>query len=198
MQLDNDYKGFSFLRDGPLDMRMNPENPLTAKEVVAKASEKELGRIFQEYGEDPRWKAAAKTIVDARKKGPIRTTKQLADLLSETLRTKIRGKLHPATLVFQALRIFVNKEMEVLEKTLSKAISFLESDGLIGVISFHSFEDRIVKNILRDAAKPIKDGKEKLLPSLTLLTKKPLAPSLKEIRSNMRARSAKLRFAQKN
>lgn len=198
MQLDNDYKGFSFLKDGPLDMRMNPDNPLSAKDVIAKSSEKELGIIFQEFGEEPRWRSAAKAIVEERKKNPITTTKQLADLLVAALRTKLRGRLHPATLVFQALRIFVNKEIEVLEQTLEKVFSFLSPGGVIGVISFHSFEDRVVKNVFRDASKPIKKGREKLDPLMTLLTKKPLVPSLAEIRSNIRARSAKLRFAQKN
>ncbi len=198
MQLDNDYKGFSFQKDGPLDMRMNPDNPLTAADVIATRSEKELGQIFQDYGEEPRWKASAKAIVDERKKNPITTTKQLADLLTTALRTKLRGRLHPATLVFQALRIFVNKEIEVLEKTLSKVISFLAPTGIVGVISFHSFEDRVVKNVLRDASKQIKEGYDRLPAPLTVLTKKPLVPSLQEIRSNVRARSAKLRFAQKN
>lgn len=198
MQLDNAHKGFSFMQDGPLDMRMNPDNPLTAKDVIAKFSEKELGQIFQDYGEEPRWKASAKAIVEERKKNPITTTKQLADLLVTALRTKLRGRLHPATLVFQALRIFVNKEIEVLEKTIDKAITFLSPKGIIGIISFHSFEDRVVKNVLREASKQIKDGYDRLPAPLTLLTKKPLVPSLQEIRSNIRARSAKLRFAQKN
>lgn len=195
MQLDLDYKGFSFLREGPLDMRMDPTNPLTAAEVIAKASEKELGRIFLEYGEDPRWKRAAAAIVEERKKRPITTTLQLANILEDALKTKIRGRLHPATLVFQALRIFVNQEIEVLQQTLSKVVSHLNPEGIVGVISFHSFEDRLVKNFFRDAARKIKGGSE---PPLTLLTKKPIVPSLQEIRKNTRARSAKLRFAQKN
>ena len=198
MQLDNDYKGFSFLKDGPLDMRMNPDNPVSAKDVIAKTSEKELGLIFQEYGEEPRWRAAAKAIVEERKKKPITTTKELSDIIVAALRTKLRGRLHPATLIFQALRIFVNKEIEVLEQTLSKVFSFLAPQGIIGVISFHSFEDRVVKNVFREVVKPIKEGREKLPSLFTLLTKKPLVPTLQEIRSNVRARSAKLRFVQKN
>ncbi len=198
MQLDNDYKGFSFLKEGPLDMRMNPLNELSAKEVVNEWSEKNLGEIFKEYGEDPRWKAAARIIVEERRKAPITTTTQLADLLSRELRTKIRGRLHPATLVFQALRVFVNKELEVLEQTLAKVITFLAPKGVVGVISFQSFEDRIVKNIFREAARPLKAQGKKLLPIMELLTKKPLIPSLQEIRFNSRSRSAKLRFAEKN
>ncbi len=198
MQLDNDYKGFSFLKEGPLDMRMNPLNELSAKEVVNEWSEKDLGEIFKEYGEDPRWKAAARIIVDERRKGSIETTTQLADLLSRELRTKIRGRLHPATLVFQALRVFVNKELEVLEKTLAKVITFLAPKGVVGVMSFQSFEDRIVKNIFREAARPLREKGKKLIPVMELLTKKPLVASLSEVRFNPRSRSAKLRFAEKN
>ncbi len=198
MQLDNDYKGFSFLKEGPLDMRMNPLGELTAKEVVNDWSEKDLGEIFREYGEDPRWKAAARIIVEERKKKPITTTKQLADLLSDALKSKIRGRLHPATLVFQALRVFVNKEIEVLEKALAKVISFLAPQGVVGVISFQSFEDRVVKNVFRDVSKPVKEHGQKLMPLMTLLTKKPIVPMLQEIRFNPRSRSAKLRFLQKN
>jgi 16S rRNA (cytosine1402-N4)-methyltransferase len=198
MQLDNDYKGFSFLKKGPLDMRMNPFEKISAKEVVNGASEEELGRIFREYGEDPRWKAAARIICEERKKKPITTTTQLAELLHSTLKTKIRGRLHPATLVFQGLRVFVNKEIEVLEKALAKVARFLAPQGVVGVISFQSFEDRVVKNIFRDAARPVREGKEKLVPLMKLLTKKPIVPTLQEILLNPRARSAKLRFAQKN
>jgi 16S rRNA (cytosine1402-N4)-methyltransferase len=198
MQLDNDYKGFSFLKEGPLDMRMNPLNELSAEEVVNKWSEKDLGDIFREYGEDPRWKAAARIVVEERRKGPITTTKHLADLLEDSLRSKIRGRLHPATLVFQGLRVFVNKELEVLEIALAKVISFLAPKGIVGVISFQSFEDRIVKNIFREAARPLREKGKKLIPVMELLTKKPLVATLKEVRQNSRSRSAKLRFARKN
>ena len=198
MQLDNDYKGFSFLKEGPLDMRMNPLNELSAEEVVNKWSEKDLGDIFREYGEDPRWKAAARIVVEERRKRPITTTKHLADLLETSLRSKIRGRLHPATLVFQALRVFVNKELEVLEIALAKVISFLAPKGIVGAISFQSFEDRIVKNIFREAARPLKEQGKKLIPVMELLTKKPLVATLKEVRKNSRSRSAKLRFARKN
>ena len=198
MQLDNVYKGFSILKEGPLDMRMNPLNELSAKEIVNDWSEKDLGDIFREYGEDPRWKAAARIIVEERRKGPITTTTQLAELLSTQLRSKIRGRLHPATLVFQALRIVVNKELEVLEKVLSKVVAFLAPLGGVGILSFHSLEDRIVKNIFREAARPLRDQGKKLMPLMELLTKKPLVPTLQEIRFNSRSRSAKLRFAQKN
>ncbi len=197
MQLDQEDKGFSFSKEGPLDMRMDPTQPLTAKEIVNHWSEKDLKEIFQEYGEDPRAEKAAKAVVEARRKSSIETTKQLADILSSALKTKTRGRLHPATLVFQALRICVNQELEAIKKGLSKAISLLSSEGKIGVMSFHSLEDRIVKNVFRMAATPRKEGKERWAPILQLLTKKPLVPSWAEIRLNPRARSAKLRFAQK-
>jgi 16S rRNA (cytosine1402-N4)-methyltransferase len=195
MQFDTDSKGFSFCKEGPLDMRMNPHEPLTAKEVVNKWSEEELSRIFRELGEEPRWRQAARAIVEARKKKPIETTIQLTEIICNM--AKGRGKLHPATLIFQALRICVNRELEVLSEGLSKALALLAVHGRVGAISFHSLEDRIVKNIFRTAATPKRDGKVRIEAMMKLLTKKPLVPSLKEIRLNPRARSAKLRFAEK-
>jgi 16S rRNA (cytosine1402-N4)-methyltransferase len=195
MQFDTDSKGFSFCKEGPLDMRMNPDEPLTAKEVVNKWSEEDLGRIFKELGEEPRWRQAAKAIVEARKKKPIETTTALSDIIIKMMGK--RGRLHPATLIFQALRICVNRELEVLSEGLTKALSLLAQHGRVGAISFHSLEDRIVKNIFRTAATPRKEGKVKLEAMMKLLTKKPAIPSLKEIRLNPRARSAKLRFAEK-
>ena len=192
MQLDKDYKGFSFSKDGPLDMRMDPTQELTAREIVNTWSEKELGRIFQEYGEEPKWRQAAKAIVEARKKKAIETTKQLSEIICRNARG--RGRLHPATLVFQALRISVNRELDALSEGLAKAIDFLAPEGIMGVISFHSLEDRIVKNLFRMAAK---SSKGQVAPVLKLLTKKPLVPSWSETKLNPRARSAKLRFAQK-
>lgn len=195
MQLDQDKKGFSFSKEGPLDMRMDPTSELTAKQIVNQWPEAELGRLFREYGEEPKWRLAAKAIVEARRKKLIETTKQLSDVLVNAF--KGRGRLHPATLVFQGLRICVNRELESVSEGLAHAIRWLAPKGKVGAISFHSLEDRIVKNVLRDAATPKKEGKEKLLPVMKLLTKKPLVPSLKEIRLNPRARSAKMRFAQK-
>lgn len=195
MQFDKDYKGFSFAKEGPLDMRMNPSEKLTAKEIVNKWSEDALAKIFKELGEEPRWRQAAKAIVEARKKKTIETTKQLSDIICGMV--KGRGKLHPATLIFQALRICVNKELEVLAEGLAKAMQWLGPHGRIGAISFHSLEDRIVKNVFRTAATPRREGKEKLAAMMKLITKKPLIPTLKEIRLNPRARSAKLRFAEK-
>jgi len=193
MQLDAEDRGFSFLREGPLDMRMDQSQTLTAEEIVNKWSEKELAMIFREYGEEPRWKKAANAITIARKKERIRTTTQLANILSYNLKTKLRNKLHPATLVFQGLRIAVNKELLSVEEGIKKAIDWLAPNGKIAVISFHRLEDRIVKNMFRSFSHPV--GTKEFF--LKLLTKKPICPSPKEVQKNRRARSGKLRVAQK-
>lgn len=187
MQLDQGEKGFSFMKEGPLDMRMGPSAAITAQEIVNKWTEKKLGDIFREYGEEPKWRKAAKAIVDARKKKPIKTTSDLAEILVATV-GRSRKKLHPATLVFQALRICVNNELEALKEGLSKAIQRLSIGGRVGVISFHRLEDRIVKEMFRSA------GKKK---TVNVLTNKPLVPTFKEIQKNVRSRSAKMRFAEK-
>lgn len=202
MQLDQQAKGFSFSKEGPLDMRMDPSSDLTAFEIVNKWSEQQLGKIFQEYGEEPKWKQAAHAIVEARRKTPILTTTQLASLLQSTLKRSFKKKLHPATLIFQALRICVNRELEAIEKGIRKAISLLSQKGIIGVISFHSLEDRIVKNIFRENAAKSKnkqkEGQSTKSPLLKIITKKPLRATFDEIRLNRRARSALLRLAEKN
>ncbi|MGR3972981.1 MAG: 16S rRNA (cytosine(1402)-N(4))-methyltransferase RsmH [Candidatus Rhabdochlamydia sp.] len=193
MQLDQGEKGFSFMREGPLDMRMDPHAPVTAKEVVNNSSEKRLGEIFDTLGEEPHWKKAARAIVNARKNQPIETTQELAQLMTEALSFKRKGKLHPATLVFQALRIVVNQELEAIEIGLQKALDFLAPQGRVGTIAFHSLEDRIVKNMFRSACFKPKHQEG----FLHLLTKKPWMPSFKEAKKNPRARSAKMRFAEK-
>ncbi len=200
MQLDEKERGFSFLREGPLDMRMDPTTGITAKEIVNKWSEKDLGKLFQEYGEERQWRKAARAIVEARRKKTIETTTELAEILSNAMRSS-KKKLHVATLVFQALRISVNRELESVEKGIKQAIEILAPGGRIGVLAFHRLEDRIVKNIFRAASKPIRkmvDMKEThIYPMLKLLSKKPLIPSLQEARTNRRARSAKLRVSEK-
>lgn len=193
MQLDNAERGFSFMRDGPLDMRMDSRQKLTAEMIVNEWPEEELAMIIREYGEEPRWKKAGRAIVMARRKDKIRSTTQLANLLSQALRTRVRGKLHPATLVFQALRMAVNHELSSIDDGIKKAIQWLSPNGRIAVMSFHRLEDRIVKNIFRSYSSP-KEMKEFFL---KVLTKKPIAPSLSEKRNNRRARSAKLRVAEK-
>jgi 16S rRNA (cytosine1402-N4)-methyltransferase len=199
MQLDMGHKGFSLMRDGPLDMRMGPDAEWTAEEIVNTWSELQLATLFRDYGEEPRWRQAAHAIVEARRKGPIKTTKQLADLITEAFVG--RGRLHPATLIFQALRICVNRELEAVEVGLKKAIDCLAPGGVVGVISFHSLEDRIVKHIFKEASTP-PTKRERLAgtvfePILRLLTKKPLVPTFAEMKTNARSRSAKLRFAER-
>lgn len=198
MQLDRDYKGFSFSKEGPLDMRMDPTSDLTAKEIINHWPEQELSNLFRDLGEEPRYKRAAKAIVEARRRKPIITTTQLAEVIVAALKTPLKGKWHPATLIFQALRICVNRELDAIAEGVSKAIQMLSHGGRIGVMSFHSLEDRIVKNIFKESSTgPTKANKNAPLAILRLLTKKPFAPIFEEIKKNPRARSAKLRFAEK-
>lgn len=199
MQLDQSEKGFSFMKEGPLDMRMDPTAELTAEEIVNTWDAKELSAVIRDLGEEPRWRRAADAIVKERRNRPIKTTKQLADLMLAALGSRTRGRLHPATLVFQGLRICVNRELEVLKEGLAKALEFLTPGGRLGVISFHRLEDRIVKEVFKAASAPLKKrgqmGAEK--PLFRLLTKKPLVPTASEMRKNPRSRSAKLRFIEK-
>jgi 16S rRNA (cytosine1402-N4)-methyltransferase len=190
-QLDQPDRGFSFSKEGPLDMRMDQERLLTAKEVVNTYSEKKLGEIFKEYGEEPRWRRAAAAIVEARQKMRIETTTQLSEALSRALTWGgNRGKkIHPHTLIFQALRIYVNEELEHLKKTLPQAVNALAPGGRLCVISFHSLEDRIVKHTLRSLYVEHREIK--------ILTKKPVEAEMQEVKKNPRARSAKLRVIEK-
>lgn len=183
MQLDEEGRGFSFRGDAPLDMRMDPEGEVTAEMLVNRSSEAELARIFFEYGEERRSRRVARAVVEARRKKRIRTTAELVEIVKPVA---THGRLHPATLVFQALRIAVNDELGQLERGLDTAMEKVTSGGRIAVISFHSLEDRIVKNRFRDAK-----GKWQVV------TKKPIGPSEEEIRANPRSRSSKLRVAEK-
>lgn len=202
MQLDQAERGFSFMREGPLDMRMNPEQKLTAAEVVNEWSQDELGRIFREYGEEKQWRAAARAIVTARNMQPIRTTQELVAVLRPMFSWKKTG-INPLTLVFQALRICVNHELEVLENILPKAIDLLVTGGRFAVISFHSLEDRLVKEAFRFAAsdKQHTSGLAGLFlnkdPIVKILTKKPISATEDEVERNPRSRSAKLRAVEK-
>ncbi len=182
MQLDDLSRGFSFRGDAFLDMRMDRSRGETAADLIARLREDELARIFFEYGEEFRSRAAAKAIVTARKKRAIETTKELLSVLEPVLR---KGKIHFATKVFQALRIAVNDELGQLKQGLDGAISHLSFGGRLAVISFHSLEDRIVKWRIKED------------PHLEVLHKKPLEASLEECKKNPRARSAKLRIAKK-
>lgn len=194
MQLDKGRKGFSFSEEGPLDMRMDPSSSLTAMEIVNQWTEKQLGELFR-LGEEPRWRKAAHAIVEGRRKKAIKTTTQLADVISSSLRTLLKGKLHPATLIFQALRMCVNRELEEVTEGIAKAIQHLSSGGVIGIISFHSLEDRIVKHIFKQAS--MRSKNRTIEPVLHVVTKKPVVPTQKEMRTNPRSRSAKMRIAEK-
>jgi 16S rRNA (cytosine1402-N4)-methyltransferase len=195
MQLDNKERGFSFRFDAPLDMRMDQNNPVTAKDIVNTFSEKKLSEIFWEFGEEWQGKKAAREIVNYRKIHKIETTKQLADLLQKTLRR--RKNIHPATLVFQALRIYINDELENLKKGLLAGVDKLCSEGIFAAISFHSLEDRIVKNVFRDKAKKVKSKEGIVTQDFKVLTKKPIVPTIKEKKKNPRSRSSKLRAIKK-
>jgi 16S rRNA (cytosine1402-N4)-methyltransferase len=203
MQLDRPEKGFSFSFEGPLDMRMDPSQDLTAEKIVNHWTEQELERLFRDYGEIPRWRAVAQRIVHERKHRPIRTTKELAYLLKGISTIPHGRKMHPMTLVFQALRIAVNDELEVIAEILPQAVRRLRSGGRLAVITFHSLEDRLVKQYFREAASDkIEDltsptGPKKKEPLVCIVTKKPVVPSVAETRRNPRSRSAKLRIVEK-
>ena len=186
-QLEKSQKGFSFLRDEPLNMRYSQNNELTAEKIINEWSEKEIEKILKEYGEEKFSKKIAKNIVEQRVKERITSTFQLAGIITGSVSKRFQyGKIHCATRTFQALRIAVNDELNNLTKVLTEAISFLSSGGRIAVISFHSLEDRIVKNFFKE-----KENQK----ILKILTKKPVVGSSGEIDINPRARSAKLRAA---
>jgi 16S rRNA (cytosine1402-N4)-methyltransferase len=203
-QLDKGERGFSFQQDAPLDMRMDDSSGETAAHLVNYLAEKELAKIIRDYGEE-RWAVRiANHIMKARMVAPIETTLQLADIIKGAIpRAKWEERLHPATRTFQALRIAVNDELGSLEKGLKAAINMLNRGGRIAVISFHSLEDRIVKNIFRDAATGCICPKEVpvcicgRIPRLKKVTGKPVLPGREEVLSNPRSRSAKLRVAEK-
>ncbi len=187
MQLDDPSRGFSFREEGPLDMRMDKSSRVSAEEVVNRFSEKKLGEIFRELGEERNWKKIAKAIVRFREKERIKTTRQLKEIVESVYFVRGKKHLHPATLTFQAIRIFVNQELKEIQEGLFLASQFLAKKGKIAAISFHSGEDRIVKNTFKDLAR------KKEFEAI----KKPLEPGVKEVRQNRRARSAKLRWIQK-
>jgi 16S rRNA (cytosine1402-N4)-methyltransferase len=176
-------RGFSFNDDAFLDMRMDDRDPVTAYDVVNNYGYEALKKLIEEYGEEYRAQRIARQIVEERRKGPISTAKALADVV---LRAKRRqGRIHPATKTFQALRIEVNGELDNIRAGVADAIDMLNPKGRIGVISFHSLEDRIIKEMFKGS------------PQLSLVAKKPLRPARPEILRNPRARSAKLRLAEK-
>lgn len=203
-QLDEEERGFSYQKDAPLDMRMNQSAGITAAEVVNTWSEQELARIIWSYGEE-RWaKRIARFIVETREKAPLQTTGQLVEVIKGAIPKGARqGGPHPAKRTFQAIRIAVNDELGVLEETLAKVADYLQPGGRLVIISFHSLEDRIVKKSLQQQAKacvcppdfPVCHCGQ--VAKLRILTKKPLLPTPEEVTENPRARSAKLRAAER-
>ena len=196
-QIKKKERGFSFKEESHLDMRMDLTQEFNADILLNNYSEKDLAEIFEKYGEERFSKRIARLIITERKKKAITTTKQLSDLVIRSLpKTKKRHtwRIHPATRVFQAIRIEVNQELKALEKGLNQAIRVLEDKGRICVISYHSLEDRIVKHLFKEVER---EGKDQGDYGLKIITKKPIRPSSEEIRENPKARSAKLRVAEK-
>jgi 16S rRNA (cytosine1402-N4)-methyltransferase len=198
-------KGMSFQTDEPLDMRLSKKQKITAQEIVNGYEKKELERIFKEYGEEKFWKSIARKIIEVRSNRKIETTKELVEIINQAVPEKFKhGKLHPATRAFQAIRIEVNSELENLEKFIKGALETLKPKGRLAVISFHSLEDKIVKNSFRENARgcicppnfpQCVCGK---IPKVSVITKKPVRPGKKEeMKKNPRARSAKMRVAEK-
>jgi len=185
-QLDIAGRGFSFMQDGPLDMRMNQQEGYTAADVCNKASEDELVRILRDYGEEPHAAKVAKAIIRNR---PLKTTAQLADVVTTVYRGR-RGKTHPATRTFQALRIAVNQELQQLDETLQLIPDLLKPEGRVAIISFHSLEDRMVKRFFKEEQEAGYEAR------LRILTKNPIDGAIQDVH-NPRARSAKLRAAVK-
>jgi 16S rRNA (cytosine1402-N4)-methyltransferase len=182
-QIDDAGRGFSFRFDGPLDMRFDPTQELTAAHIVNGWSQDDLAALLRDFGEERSAGRIAKAIVLARKRGPIVSTKALAEIVSGAVRK--RGRIHPATQTFQALRIAVNDELGSIEKALPEAAELLKPGGRLAVISFHSLEDRIVKRFFLDSG------------ALKPLAKRPIVPTEDEIERNPRSRSAKLRIAER-
>ena len=207
MQLDTPGRGFSFRADGPLDMRLDPSGPVSAADLVNSLPENELADLIYKYGEEPASRRIARRISEARERGHIETTAQLEAIVYGALGGKVAGRtrnrIHPATKTFQALRIAVNRELEVLDKGLAAAVRVLKPGGRLAVISFHSLEDRIVKLFIRQEQKgcicppelPVcVCGRE---PTLRAINGKPIEASAEEARLNPRSRSARLRVAER-
>ena len=200
-QLDQADRGFSFMRDGPLDMRMDTSKGLSAAEWIASADEQEIARVIKEYGEEKFARRMAAAIVRERAESPIERTVQLAKILAEAHPAWERGK-HPATKAFQAIRIFINRELADLEDLLEQVIDSLAIGGHLVVISFHSLEDRRVKRFIRDQHRGIKLPKNLPIPDVDrgvrlIKVGKAIKPSESEVENNIRARSAVMRIAER-
>jgi 16S rRNA (cytosine1402-N4)-methyltransferase len=199
MQFDTPERGFSFLQDAPLDMRFDPDNPLSANEIVNDWDEKTLADTIYEYGEERRSRQVAKAILKAR---PIKSTKELAQVVSGAVQGPRQSRIHPATRTFQALRMAVNHELEAIESVLPQALKGLNPGGRMAVISFHSLEDRIIKHFFRQHSRDETDPSQPKNPvihpaTLKLINRKPILPNEEEALNNPRARSAKLRVVEK-
>jgi len=198
MQIDTSSRGFSFQVDGPLDMRFAPTASSTAESLVNSLTERELADLIHRYGEDTQSRRIARAIVNAR---PLHTTRELASVIEAEVHS--RGRIHPATRTFQALRIVVNDELSTLETSLPRALIALKVGGRLAIISFHSLEDRIVKKFFRSLSKPLVNPPyhqiypEEREANLKELIRKPIRPSLSEVNKNPKARSARLRVAEK-
>ena len=199
-QIDDETRGFSFMHDGPLDMRMSNSGK-SAKDIIDTYSEQDLARIFFTYGEEKMSRVIAKKIVSC--KSRITSTLELVEVIKEATGANYFYKHHPERKIFQALRIEVNDELKVLETVLPEAINLLKKGGRIGVITFHSLEDRIVKNIFKkysevdEIVKGLKDIPEEYKPLIKLVNKKPIVPSTEELQENTRSASAKLRVIER-
>ncbi len=203
-QLDDPSRGFSYMHDAPLDMRMDPASPLSAREIVNGWSEEELRRILYQYGEERYAPAIARSIVRARAARPVETTFQLVEIVRRAMPpAALREKQHPAKRTFQALRIAVNGELDSLEPALRAAVDLLRPGGRLAAISFHSLEDRIVKDTLRELARGCTCPPELPVcvcgkkPKVHLVNRKPIVPGDRELQDNPRSRSAKLRVAER-
>mgnify|MGYP001826872201 FL=1 len=200
-QLDEADRGFSFLRDGPLDMRMDPESGVSASEWLEQVSERELRQVLQRYGEENQAGRIARAVVSSRDKQPIRRTTELADIVASVVPAHTR-KTHPATKTFQAIRIFINRELQQLEAALEQSLDVLAHGGRLCVISFHSLEDRIVKRFIRDQSREPEQYRgmpnipEEFRPKLRQVGKA-ITATAEEISDNVRARSARLRIAER-
>ena len=202
-QIDEDERGFSFMSDAPLDMRMNQDAKLDAKYIINNYDENDLVKYFYEYGEEKLSLVIAKKIVSARKERKINTTLELVEVIKSAVGANYFYKNHPERKIFQALRIMVNDELNVLEKVLPDAIESLNKNGRIAVISFHSLEDRIVKNVFKkysevnEIFKGLPNIPEEYQAKLKIINKKPITASEEELRENSRSHSAKLRIGEK-
>ncbi|MBO0446281.1 16S rRNA (cytosine(1402)-N(4))-methyltransferase RsmH [Enterococcus ureilyticus] len=203
-QLDEAERGFSYHQDAPLDMRMDQDAPLSAYDVVNDYSYHELVKIFFRYGEEKFSKQVAREIERVREKAPIETTSELVEIIKSAIPAPARRKGgHPAKRIFQAIRIAVNDELGVIEESLEQAIALLNKNGRISVITFHSLEDRIVKNMfkeystMQDLPPGLPVVPEEFQPELKVITRKPILPGETELAENNRSRSAKLRIAEK-